>query len=289
MKTLSSLKALCVPGIFALALSACAQAPQTISGPPSLELSWSTPSFENPESVLLSADKSFLYVSNVNGEGAEHDANGYISKLALDGTILDAKWVEGLDAPKGLALQDGKLYVSDINRLVEIDAQTGEILKSVPAEGAAFLNDVAAVTNLGILISDSGTQSLYLYDGDTMSIWLQDEKLRGINGLHVDGNNLLVATMSAGELLSLNIKSKTIEVIAGGMENADGIKTLEDGSYFLSSWPGQLYHISKSGETTLLQDTREQKIFMNDFELAGNTVYMPSWEPGTVRAIELKY
>jgi len=94
--------------------------------------------------------------------------------------------------------------------------------------------------------------------------------------------------MSAGELLALDIKTKTIETLAGGMKNADGIKILADGSYFISSWPGQLFHVSKSGETTMLQDTREQKIYMNDFELVGDTIYMANWEPGTVQAIKLK-
>ena len=71
------------------------------------------------------------------------------------------------------------------------------------------------------------------------------------------------------------------------MEDADGIKILADGSYFMSSWPGRLFHVSKVGTTTLLQDTRPQNLNMNDFELEGDTAYMANYGSNTVQAIKL--
>jgi len=274
-----------IAGMFTLGLQACQS--KTTSGPPTLEVQWTTDGFKDPESVMLSSDKSFLYVANIDGDGSDHDDNGYISKLAKNGKILEEKWAVGIDAPKGMALGNSNFYVSDIIRLVEIDVQTGQVLQYIPAAGSKFLNDVVFVKDLGVLVSDSATRSIYLYDGTSMKVWLTDDKLRGINGLHVDGNRILVVTMSAGELLSLNPKTKSLDVIAGGMENADGIKVLQDGSYFVSSWPGQLYHVSKTGTTTLLQDTSGDEILMNDFELEGDTIYMANLRPGTVQAIKL--
>jgi len=274
-------------GMFTLGLSACQSKETADLAPPTLEVTWNTPGFANPECVMLSGDGSFLYVSNVNGQADDHDGNGFISKLAKDGTIITEKWASGLDAPKGMALNGDKLYVSDINRLVEIDAKSGAVLGTFPAPGSDFLNDVAYVPGLGVLVSDSGTQSIYLYDGKTMSVWLNDDRLKGINGLTVDGDRLLIATMSAGELISMDIKTKALTTIAGGMEDADGIKILPDGSYFMSSWPGRLFHVSKAGTTTLLQDTRPQKLNMNDFELEGDTAYMANYGSGTVQAIKL--
>jgi ribosomal protein L44E len=35
----------------------------------------------NPESAALSADRTFLYVTNVNGEGAAKDGNGFVARV----------------------------------------------------------------------------------------------------------------------------------------------------------------------------------------------------------------
>ncbi len=46
-----------------------------------------------------------------------------------------------------MAIYKGKLYVSDIDQLVEIDIENGKIIKKYNAEDAVFLNDVAACMN----------------------------------------------------------------------------------------------------------------------------------------------
>src|SRR5688572_22605966 len=97
---------------------------------PSLTVAWITHRFANPESVLPSADGTFFYVSNVAGEGGAKDGNGFISRLAIDGTLLEREWSkDDLDAPKGLALADGRLYVSDVTQLVVLDAASGEVIE----------------------------------------------------------------------------------------------------------------------------------------------------------------
>ena len=80
---------------------------------------WKTEGFSNPESVVYDKTTDALYVSNVNGSAMEKDGNGFISKVALDGKILKLDWATGLNAPKGLAIYDGKLYTADIDTLVE--------------------------------------------------------------------------------------------------------------------------------------------------------------------------
>ena len=49
--------------------------------------------------------------------------------------------------PEGLALTGDTLFVTDIDRLVAIDIERGEISGAWPAEGAQFLNDPAADTD----------------------------------------------------------------------------------------------------------------------------------------------
>ena len=46
---------------------------------------WRAQGLANPESAALSADRNFLYVTNVNGDGAAKDGNGFIARVGLDG------------------------------------------------------------------------------------------------------------------------------------------------------------------------------------------------------------
>ena len=63
---------------------------------------WQAEGLDEPESAVLDTSGGVLYVSNVNGDASAADGNGYISKLSLEGEILDKEWLTGLNAPKGL-------------------------------------------------------------------------------------------------------------------------------------------------------------------------------------------
>ena len=55
------------------------------------------------------------------------DGEGWISKLSPKGEVLEAKWVTGLNAPKGMRVQGDTLWVSDIDELVAINRKSGKI------------------------------------------------------------------------------------------------------------------------------------------------------------------
>ena len=245
--------------------------------------SWVLSGLDSPESVIPDASGTFFYVSNVNGEAAEKNGAGYISRISFDGQLLEKKWVTGLNAPKGMAVKGSTLFVSDIDQLVLIDTSSGAIEARIDMPGAVFLNDVT-VTPVGTLVSDSANARIYRYaDGDT-SVWLEDERLGGVNGLLLLPDRLLITTMSAGELLSFDWESKALSVVAGGMKNADGVSILADGSYLVSSWPGKLYHVQGNGEHRVLLDTEAKSVNINDIFLMGTLLVTPNWSPGSVRA-----
>lgn len=262
-----------------------APTPQSVT----LQPLWQLDGFDAPESVIEAGDGTTLYVSNVGGDGSAQDNNGVISKIRMDGTMIDRNWIAGTEAlplhgPKGMALVNGRLVVTDIDHVVLIDAEASNIIKRIPAEGAGFLNDAVAGPDGTALVSDSANARIYSVRDDVATVWLEDERLGGVNGLHNDGERLLVTTMSGGELLSIDWETKAITGIASGMENADGIGLRSDGSYIISSWPGQLWHVRDGEAPTLLQDTSgEAPILMNDLLLSGDTLVTPNWMPGTVR------
>lgn len=250
---------------------------------PPLSQVWVTAGFEAPEGVAVDGD--VLYISNVAGEGDAKDGEGWISRVSMDGTVLEEKWIEGLNAPKGLGIRDGKLFVSDYDAYHVIDIARGEIENTYPVEGAGFLNDIAVWQN-GVYLSDSGSARIFQIDVNGYKEWLADERLGGVNGLWPDGDRLLIATMSSGSLLETR-GARDLTEIATGMDNADGIAVLDDGSYLVSSWPGQIWHVSNTGDATELHNTVDDTIYQNDLTRVGDLIIVPNWQPGTVTAWRL--
>lgn len=267
-------------------LAACAEPP-----PPAAEQaaqltltqSGSTAGFANPESLLPASTGGHFYVSNVNGEGDAKDANGFIATMAPGGAIVRRDWVTGLDAPKGMALKDGRLFVSDIDRIVEIVESDRRIVARHRVRGAKFLNDLALAPDGAVLASDSGSARIFALKDGAVSVWLADDALRSINGLLPEPGRLVVTTME-GKLLAVDWTTKAITVLASDLGQADGVAALGDGAYLVSEWPGRLFEVGADGSSRVLLDTREAKVLLNDFLLIGDTLHVPNWEPGTVTA-----
>ena len=100
------------------------------------EKAWEASGFMSPESAVYDAKRNIVFVSNANGNPNEKDGNGFISTLRPDGTIIQLKWVEaGLNAPLGMVLAGDKIYVSDVDRLVEVEIDKGRISGSWKTQG----------------------------------------------------------------------------------------------------------------------------------------------------------
>ena len=67
-----------------------------------------------------------LYVSNITDHPFNKDGTGYLSKIGLDGTVIEQKWIDKLNAPKGLTISKDKLYIADVDELVEVDIATAK-------------------------------------------------------------------------------------------------------------------------------------------------------------------
>jgi sugar lactone lactonase YvrE len=269
-----------------LAVAACSSAEPVsavVCPAPELETVWTLDGLSEPESVALSADGTFFYVSQVGGEGEAKDGDGRIARVSRDGRLIDGSWASGLNGPKGLALKDGRLYASDIDAIAVIDARSGAVQRRVPVTGAVFLNDAAVAPDGSVLFSDSGRARIYVLDGETVSTWLSDDLLSAVNGLLVEPDRLIVTTMQ-GRLLAIDWSTKAITVLAEGLADADGVVRLKDGTYLVSEWPGRLFHVRADGTNSVVKDTRGQDEYINDYILDGDVVVAAQWEPGRVSA-----
>ena len=119
-----------------------------------------------------------------------------------------------------------------------------------------------------------------------MSTWLEHESLRSINGLLPEADRLVVTTMQ-GKLLAVDWKTRAVTQLADGLGNADGVVALGKDAYLVGEWPGRLFHVTSDGKSTVLQDKREAKEYINDFILVGDRLIAPNWEPSSVSAYRL--
>jgi hypothetical protein len=252
------------------------------------ELAWETEGFKNPESVIYHAPKNILFVSNVNGAPTDKDNNGFISKVNAQGKIVDSMWVKGLNAPKGMAIYKNNLYVSDINQLVVIDIEKGEVIKKYEAQDATFLNDVTVDSKGIVYVSNTfGFSGIYKLEQNMFSLWIKDDKLNMPNGLTVKGDLLMAAgwgegfdpntfaTSTAGKIVSVNIKTKEIKAISNPIGNLDGIEALKN-NYILTDWySGKLYlYNSTNNSASELLDFPQGSADLG-MNVKSNTIFIP--------------
>lgn len=281
------------PAAVAVALLGCTGNPSNDANEtpsaPALNFSWKTDTiFTGSESALYDAKADVIYISSGNTNAGEKDNDGFISVINTDGTIRDLKWVEGnLHAPKGMALLDGKLYVTDIDEVKIIDVASAAIERTIPVENAVFLNDVAT---------------------DGKQIYFSDMRANTIYALTVDGHYNAVATNTPnvnglecydGQLYALDGEglkkfskdgNYSQELINTEVTGGDGLVILNDSTFVASKWHGEIFFI-RGSETTVLLDTREEKSNTADigFVAGKNLVIVPTFLKNEVAAYQLTY
>ncbi|MER8481824.1 hypothetical protein [Mesorhizobium sp. M1322] len=238
--------------------------------PATAEEVWSLDGFKAPESVLFDAKRNVFYVSNIVGEPAGKDGVGYLSKVSPDGKLQAAEWVTGFNAPKGLVMKGDTLFVTDIDRLMAVDVESGQITGTWPA-GAQFLNDPAVDEAGRVFASDMLANRIYVLDNDALSVWLESEDLLHPNGLRVEHGRLLVAgwgrdiqpdfsSKTPGHLIAIDLNTKVISDIGSGepVGNLDGLESDGAGNWLVTDWvAGALFRIHSDGKVEQLMDLNQ--------------------------------
>lgn len=251
--------------------------------------SWTVGPFDMPESAIFDTAHGRIVLSVMGGNPVQADGNGGLALLSADGSMLDADWVVGLDAPKGMAILGTTLLVADLTRLHEIDLTSGAILRSLDVEGAVFLNDIAS-DGKRAFVSDLMDNRIWLYDEGAMTPWLSDAALHYPNGLYVDGDRLLVgswgdglrddfSTEVPGSLLAVDLADQQISVVAKEVGNLDGIAMLGD-DILVNDWlTGDLFKISPDGNAELVEKFAPGLADITSF---GDQLLLPSMLEGTL-------
>lgn len=254
---------------------------------PTLTLLWeTTESLITNESVLFDEATGTLYVSNIEGQDPQQkDGKGSIAILSKEGKILNPAWVTGLNAPKGMAISSGKLYVTDIDHLIEIDLATSKISNKWKVEGAQFLNDVAAY-NGTVYFSDMNTGKIHAYTNGTIKTIAEGHT--SINGLAVatDGT---IHGLDASGLKKWNADGSST-VVNPNVTDGDGLIILDNGSFVASRWIGEIWFATDSTQILML-DTKGAESNTADigYNAAEKIVYVPTFYKNKVAAYRLDY
>lgn len=261
-----------------------------------------TDDLQAPESVIFDEKRNVLYVSNINGGPMDKDDNGFIARVSLQGEIIELKWfTDPLWAPKGMAIANDHLYVADISKVVEVDLETGQLVKVYTVADAVFLNDVAADQQGNIYISDMMTNTIHRIKNGQIEPWLKSERLASPNGLTVVKDSLVVgswgvmdgegfATSVPGHLLTISLGDKTIADLGGSgpTGNLDGVEMTESGDFLVTDWmAGKLLLVNKDGQVENLLDL-EQGSADHEYIESSRLILIPMMKNNKLLAYEFK-
>jgi len=221
--------------------------------------------FVFPESAAYDPKARVLYVGNFGGQKlapAEKDGLGYISKVGLDGKVIEKQWVpakggEPLNKPKGIWIRGERLWVTDIDAVWIFDLKTKKGRK-LALPGVGFANDPAVMGN-ALYISDNRNDKLVKVEpADFLAAKNPrvTEILAG-QGLNPNGvyptkiGMLLFGGFLAPDkpkgLYALGVSGQ-VKRVTDPIGRIDGLYELGDGSLLFTDWnTGSLSHWSEKG------------------------------------------
>ncbi|MBZ9885230.1 ATP/GTP-binding protein [Mesorhizobium sp. CA10] len=259
---------------------------------------WRAAGFEQPESALVDAAHNRIIVSNIVGNPGAVDGNGYLSLLSMDGKVISRRWVDGMDAPKGMAIAGGRLYAADITKVRVVDLASGRLVETIDVPGAVFLNDMTADSAGKVYVSDMLADTIYRIDGDRPELFVKDALLASPNGVFANGGRLIVAswgkdinrtdfsTAEPGGLLSVDLATKKVTPLPGAQKFADldGVIAIGDTIYATAYMTGTLYGYKPGGASTVVATFKPGSA---DIGTDGERIFVPLMGEGEVVGLSL--
>jgi hypothetical protein len=221
--------------------------------------------FVFPESAAYDAKGKALYVGNFGGQKlapAEKDGLGYISKVGLDGKVIEQKWVpakggEALNKPKGIWIRGERLWVTDIDAVWIFDLKTKKGRK-LALPGVGFANDPAVMGN-ALYISDNRNDKLVKVEPADFLNAKNPQVTEVVAGQGLNPNGVyptkvgmllfggFLAPDKPKGLYALGVSGQ-IRPLTEPIGRIDGLYELADGSLLFTDWnTGSLSHWSEKG------------------------------------------
>lgn len=247
------------------AATAPAPAPAVVAAVPVTAGWMTTEGIKTPESVYFDPASGFIFTSQIDGAPDGKDGNGRVVKLNGDGSVVNASFVSGLNAPKGLRACAGTLWVADLGEVIGVDVATGAVKSRVAIPDSVFLNDVTCTDAGTVYVSDMMGNRIYAIANGAASVFLDKDVLDYPNGLLIDGDRLIVAnwgkpeadftTKVPGQLVAFALATKArTPITKKSVGNIDGLESDGRGGYIVSDYnAGKIFAVTATGDSTLLR------------------------------------
>ena len=253
--------------------------------------------FTFPESVGCDPSEKVLYVSQFGGtelKPADKDGKGFISKVSLDGKVLEAKAFDvKLDKPKGIWIEGGRLWVTDIDAvwIFDLKSKKGRRLE---LPGIKFANDPAVQKGV-LFVSDNRSDQLFKVEpADFLDAAVKPKVSVAMSGKNVfpnglwpakDGSLLMVGFQSAEQKRGIYAyKDGEVKALSEMIGRLDGVFELADGTILATDWnTGSVFHWSKAAGMEPLAPGFKGPA---DFCVMGDTAYVPDLPQSLVRIIQ---
>jgi sugar lactone lactonase YvrE len=208
--------------------------------------------------VRYDPDQDRYFVSSWGkGDAGAKDNNGFISRMAPDGTIEQLRFIAGgtggrtLHAPRGMIIVGDTLWVVDADAVRGFNRRTGAPLATIDfsALKLGFLNDIAADPD-ALYVTDTGTNRIYRIAGGRISVALDDSALGGPNGITWDakGRRFIVVPWEASVIKAWIPGSKSLsDVGKSGATKFDGVEILSGDRVLVSSQSDSSLHLFVGG------------------------------------------
>ena len=264
------------------------------------------PGFKFPESCAYDAQAKVLYVGSFGGtelKPGEKDGNGYISKVSLDGKMIEERFLPmagvTMNKPKGIWVAGNRLWVPDIDGVWVFDTQTRRG-KKLALPDAQFAND-AAIVGSTLYISDNRKDALFsvtpadfldMSDSPKVELVWSDKNINP-NGLYpaADGTLLIVGFKSDKERRGVYsmMPGRELKAISKEIGRLDGLYRMRDGTLLVTDWDtGRvLTWTATDGPTAIASDFKGPADLCAFPNAGGLMVVVPDLVKSELRLIQL--
>jgi sugar lactone lactonase YvrE len=215
--------------------------------------------FSQPEAVRYDPDQDVYFVSNWGpGDVGATDNNGFISRMAPDGTVQQLRFIAGgsggatLHSPRGMTIVGDTLWVVDADAVRGFNRRNGAPLATADfhAFKLGFLNDIAASPD-GLYVTDTGTNLIYRIAAGRITVALQNPALDGPNGITWDSaNHRFIVVPYGGDsvIRAWTPGSKTLSTVGQSAGSKfDGVEILSGNRVLVASQEDSSLHLFSDG------------------------------------------